>query len=109
MPSLSIFFQGNLREKDFDIRKEAGEKSLTAVIKEYVAPVTENFLEIHFFWAGKGTCCVPTQGYYGGSISAISVDPYGKATLSEYLAFCLACYCTSILFSFLFFRFHSNC
>ncbi|RRT70158.1 hypothetical protein B296_00003057, partial [Ensete ventricosum] len=52
---------GNLREKDFDIRKEAGEKSLTAVIKEYVAPVTENFLEIHFFWAGKGTCCVPTQ------------------------------------------------
>ncbi|XP_064973468.1 probable LRR receptor-like serine/threonine-protein kinase At1g56140 isoform X1 [Musa acuminata AAA Group] len=71
-----IYIQGNLREKDFDIRKEAGEKSLTAVIKEYVAPVTENFLEIHFFWAGKGTCCVPTQGYYGGSISAISVDPY---------------------------------
>ncbi|URE20777.1 LRR receptor-like serine threonine-protein kinase [Musa troglodytarum] len=71
-----IYIQGNLREKDFDIRKEAGEKSLTAVIKEYVAPVTENFLEIHFFWAGKGTCCVPTQGYYGGSVSAISVHPY---------------------------------
>lgn len=36
-------------------------------------------MEIHFFWAGKGTCCVPTQGYYGPAISAISVSP-GKFT-----------------------------
>ncbi|XP_038970403.1 probable LRR receptor-like serine/threonine-protein kinase At1g56140 [Phoenix dactylifera] len=70
-----IYIQGNLKEKDFDIRKEAGERSVKAVVKEFTAPVTNNFLEIHFFWSGKGTCCVPTQGYYGSSISAISVSP----------------------------------
>lgn len=37
--------------------------------------MVENFLEIHLFWAGKGTCCVPVAGYYGPSISAISVTP----------------------------------
>lgn len=73
-------FQGNLQEKDFDIRKEAGGFSDRAVVKEYVVPVTNNFLEIHFFWAGKGTCCVPTQGYYGASVSAVSASPYGTVT-----------------------------
>lgn len=70
-------FQGIQREKNFDMKKEAGENSFTAVVKQYIASVTENFLEIHFFWAGKGTCCVPAQGYYGASVSAISVYPYG--------------------------------
>lgn len=46
-------------------------------MREYTVPVTKNFLELHFFWAGKGTCCVPTQGYYGASVSAISVSPHG--------------------------------
>ncbi|KAH7654561.1 Non-specific serine/threonine protein kinase protein [Dioscorea alata] len=72
----NIYIQGKLEEEDFDIRKEAGGASNTAVIKEFIAPVTNNFLEIHFFWAGKGTCCIPTQGYYGASVSAISVSPY---------------------------------
>ncbi|XP_019710848.1 probable LRR receptor-like serine/threonine-protein kinase At1g56130 isoform X2 [Elaeis guineensis] len=71
-----IYIQGDRKEKDFDIKKEAGEKSFRAVVKEYTAPVTNNFLDIHFFWSGKGTCCVPTQGYYGSSISAISVYPF---------------------------------
>ncbi|KAL0909419.1 hypothetical protein M5K25_020289 [Dendrobium thyrsiflorum] len=71
-----IYIQGIRKEKDFNIRKEAGGKSFTAVMREYQAPVTNNFLEIHFFWAGKGTCCIPTQGYYGPSISTISVSPY---------------------------------
>ncbi|KAJ0975922.1 hypothetical protein J5N97_017887 [Dioscorea zingiberensis] len=71
-----IYIQGNRLEKDFDIRKEADGKSFSAVVREYTAPVTNNFLEIHFFWAGKGTCCVPLQGYYGASVSAISVSPY---------------------------------
>jgi hypothetical protein len=35
--------------------------------------VSENYLEIHLFWAGKGTCCIPVQGYYGPLISAIHV------------------------------------
>ncbi|KAH0453805.1 hypothetical protein IEQ34_018129 [Dendrobium chrysotoxum] len=71
-----IYIQGIRKEKDFNIRKEAGGKSFTAVIRKYQAPVTNNFLELHFFWAGKGTCCIPTQGYYGASISAISISPY---------------------------------
>ncbi|XP_052165324.1 probable LRR receptor-like serine/threonine-protein kinase At1g56130 [Oryza glaberrima] len=70
-----IYVQGDLKEKNFDVRKTAGGKSFTAVNKVYNATVSKNFLEIHFFWAGKGTCCTPTQGYYGPMISAISVTP----------------------------------
>ncbi|XP_073107614.1 probable LRR receptor-like serine/threonine-protein kinase At1g56140 isoform X2 [Elaeis guineensis] len=71
-----IYIQGNLKEKDFDIRKEAGEKSFRAIVKEFTAPVTNNFLEIHFFWSGKGTGYMPPPAYYGPSISAISVYPF---------------------------------
>ncbi|RCV10253.1 hypothetical protein SETIT_2G097500v2 [Setaria italica] len=70
-----IYVQGSLREKNFNIRKTAGGKSFTAVSKSYTATVSKNFLEIHLFWAGKGTCCIPTQGYYGPMISALSVTP----------------------------------
>nr|CAJ86314.1 H0525G02.11 [Oryza sativa] len=70
-----IYVQGERKEKNFDIRKTAGDKSYTVVKKQYKVPVTKNFLEIHLFWAGKGTCCIPTQGYYGPTISALSVIP----------------------------------
>ncbi|KAL7204243.1 hypothetical protein ACSBR2_017336 [Camellia fascicularis] len=45
--------------------------------------VSETYIEIHFFWAGKGTCCVPTQGTYGPSISAISVTSDFIPTISN--------------------------
>ncbi|XP_062182288.1 probable LRR receptor-like serine/threonine-protein kinase At1g56130 isoform X2 [Phragmites australis] len=70
-----IYVQGSLKEKNFNIRKTAGGNSFTAVKKSYTATVSKNFLEIHLFWAGKGTCCIPTQGYYGPMISALSVTP----------------------------------
>ncbi|XP_015695987.2 probable LRR receptor-like serine/threonine-protein kinase At1g56130 [Oryza brachyantha] len=70
-----IYVQGDLKEKNFDVRKTAGGKSFTAVNKIYNTTVSKNFLEIHLFWAGKGTCCIPTQGYYGPIISALSVTP----------------------------------
>ncbi|KAG8086945.1 hypothetical protein GUJ93_ZPchr0010g9880 [Zizania palustris] len=70
-----IYIQGVMKEKNFDVRKTAGGKSFTAVIKMYNATVSKNFLEIHLFWAGKGTCCVPTQGDYGPMISALSISP----------------------------------
>jgi hypothetical protein len=70
-----IYVQGSLREKNFNIRKIAGGKSFTAVSKSYTATVSKNFLEIHLFWAGKGTCCIPKQGFYGPMISALSVTP----------------------------------
>ncbi|KAI8534007.1 hypothetical protein RHMOL_Rhmol10G0054700 [Rhododendron molle] len=75
-----IYIQGNLVLKDFDIKKEADGNSFQAVPKNFPAQVSDNYLEIHLFWAGKGTCCIPTAGTYGPSISAISVtrDPTGK-------------------------------
>uniref|UniRef100_A0A803LHQ1 non-specific serine/threonine protein kinase n=1 Tax=Chenopodium quinoa TaxID=63459 RepID=A0A803LHQ1_CHEQI len=70
-----ILIQGNRVERDFDIRKAAGGRSYRPVQKNYTARVTANFLEIHLFWAGKGTCCIPVQGAYGPMISAVSVTP----------------------------------
>ena len=57
------------------MRKEAGGVYPRYVDKHFEARVSENYLEIHLFWAGKGTCCVPVQGAFGPSISAISVTP----------------------------------
>lgn len=89
--SLSYFnLQEELREKDFDIRKSAGGHSNVVVMMNYTANVTENFLEIHLFWAGKGTCCIPIQGYYGPSISAIGVTPgplRSRLITDKYLVF----------------------
>uniref|UniRef100_K3Y4X1 non-specific serine/threonine protein kinase n=1 Tax=Setaria italica TaxID=4555 RepID=K3Y4X1_SETIT len=70
-----IYIQGDRKEQNFDIRMAAGGKSFTVVKKKYVVPVTKNFLEIHLFWAGKGTCCIPYKGYYGPAISALSATP----------------------------------
>ncbi|KAF8408661.1 hypothetical protein HHK36_004724 [Tetracentron sinense] len=78
-----IYLQGNLEVTDFDIRKEAGGAILRAVDKVFKARVSENYLEIHLFWAGKGTCCIPAQGTYGPSISAISVTPDFVPTVSN--------------------------
>ncbi|GKV50308.1 hypothetical protein SLEP1_g57020 [Rubroshorea leprosula] len=76
-----IYIQGTIVLKDFDISKEAGGVE-RAIIKNFTATVTENHLEIHLFWAGKGTCCIPDQGYYGPSISAISVVSNFPPTVS---------------------------
>ncbi|XP_058181366.1 probable LRR receptor-like serine/threonine-protein kinase At1g56140 [Rhododendron vialii] len=67
-----IYIQGNLVRKDFDIKKEAGGVSFKAVQIDFRAQISKNYLEIHLFWAGKGTCCIPIEGTYGPSISAIS-------------------------------------
>ncbi|KAI3823239.1 hypothetical protein L1987_04672 [Smallanthus sonchifolius] len=50
-----IYIQGNRRQKDFDISKEAGGVG-RALVKDFDVNVTQNYLEIHLFWAGKGTC-----------------------------------------------------
>ncbi|XP_062168838.1 probable LRR receptor-like serine/threonine-protein kinase At1g56140 isoform X1 [Alnus glutinosa] len=70
-----IYIQGNRVSKDFDIRREAGGVSTQPVPKVFQVQVSENYLEVHLFWAGKGTCCIPLQGTYGPSISAISATP----------------------------------
>ncbi|KAL0407096.1 UNVERIFIED_CONTAM: putative LRR receptor-like serine/threonine-protein kinase, partial [Sesamum latifolium] len=70
-----IYVQGNLEVKDFDILREANGTSFGAVVREFNVEVLENYIEIHLFWAGKGTCCTPAPGTYGPLISAISVTP----------------------------------
>ncbi|XP_011022401.1 PREDICTED: probable LRR receptor-like serine/threonine-protein kinase At1g56140 isoform X2 [Populus euphratica] len=76
-----IYIQGSRQSKDFDISKEAGgvERSIT---RTFNVTVSESHLEIHLFWAGKGTCCTPVQGYYGPIISALNVVPGFTPTVS---------------------------
>ncbi|WCJ28452.1 Leucine-rich repeat transmembrane protein kinase [Euphorbia peplus] len=76
-----IYIQGKLQLRDFDIARETGDVE-RAVTKNFNASVTENHLEIHLFWAGKGTCCTPVQGYYGPIISALSVVPEFRPSVS---------------------------
>ncbi|KAG9439446.1 hypothetical protein H6P81_019611 [Aristolochia fimbriata] len=78
-----IYIQGNMVLKDFDVKKEAGGYSYTAVTKAFNVNVISNYLEIHLFWAGKGSCCVPERGSYGPSISAISVTPNFLPTVHD--------------------------
>ncbi|KAJ0804143.1 putative protein kinase RLK-Pelle-DLSV family [Helianthus annuus] len=69
-----VYVQGVLKEKDFDIVKEAGGAGI-ALIKTYPAEVKSNTLKVQLYWAGKGTTAIPFDGSYGPIISAISVDP----------------------------------
>ncbi|KAH7557838.1 hypothetical protein JRO89_XS11G0227400 [Xanthoceras sorbifolium] len=78
-----IYIQGNRVVKDFNIKQEAGGVSKRAIQRQFTAQVSENHLEIHLLWAGKGTCCIPAQGTYGPSISAISATPDFTPTVSN--------------------------
>ena len=63
--------QGKKVLQDFDIEKSAngtGKK----VIKSFNISV-DGTLEIHLYWAGKGTNSIPQKGVHGPLISAISV------------------------------------
>ena len=66
--------QDELVLKDFNIEDEAGGVS-KEILKIFTAIVTNNTLEIRFYWAGKGTTGIPVRGVYGPLISAISVNP----------------------------------
>ncbi|XP_039116286.1 probable LRR receptor-like serine/threonine-protein kinase At1g53440 [Dioscorea cayenensis subsp. rotundata] len=72
-----VSIQGKKVLQDFNIAKEANGTG-RAITKSYNANVTNNTLEIHFQWSGKGTMEVPRKGVYGPSISAISVTPNFK-------------------------------
>ncbi|XP_060967118.1 probable LRR receptor-like serine/threonine-protein kinase At1g56140 isoform X1 [Cannabis sativa] len=78
-----IYIQANRVIQNFDIRKEAGGISFKVVLKEFKVVVSQNYLEIHLFWAGKGTCCIPEVGNYGPSISAISATQDFTPTVSN--------------------------
>ncbi|XP_023757152.1 probable LRR receptor-like serine/threonine-protein kinase At1g56140 isoform X1 [Lactuca sativa] len=78
-----IYIQGNRVFEDFDIKREAGGASFSPVSREVTVQVSHNYLEIHFFWSGKGTWAVPDQGTFGPLISAISVTPNFIPTVSN--------------------------
>ncbi|RXH98815.1 hypothetical protein DVH24_011140 [Malus domestica] len=65
-----IYIQGTRRTRDFEISKEAGGVKI-GIMERFNVSVSENYLEIHLFWAGKGTCCIPDFGDYGPLIAAV--------------------------------------
>ncbi|KAI7745719.1 hypothetical protein M8C21_022196, partial [Ambrosia artemisiifolia] len=73
----------NLVYQDFDIKRAAEGASFRPVSGQTTVQVTDNYLEIHLFWSGKGTCCVPVQGTFGPLISAISVTPNFRPSVSN--------------------------
>lgn len=45
------------------------------ITKEFDVEVNDTTLEIHLYWAGKGTTAIPDRGVYGPLISAITITP----------------------------------
>lgn len=66
--------QGRKYLSDFNIKEEAGGVG-KGIDKSFDVDVSDNTLEIHLYWAGKGTTAIPDRGVYGPLISAISVTP----------------------------------
>ncbi|KAG6634411.1 hypothetical protein CIPAW_12G117300, partial [Carya illinoinensis] len=66
-----VYIQGKRVLKDFDIVKAAGGVRKPN-IQSFNPVVTNNTLEIRFYWAGKGTTDIPSKGDYGPLISAIT-------------------------------------
>ncbi|KAH7651414.1 Non-specific serine/threonine protein kinase protein [Dioscorea alata] len=77
-----VSIQGEKVLRDFNIANEANGTS-QAIIKSFNANVSNNTLEIHFQWAGKGTTAIPYRSVYGPLISAISVTPNFKPDTSD--------------------------
>ncbi|KAF8030925.1 hypothetical protein BT93_D0193 [Corymbia citriodora subsp. variegata] len=67
-----IYVQEKLVWKDFNIKDEAGGVEKPAV-EIFNVSVTNNMLEVRFYWAGKGTTRIPRRSVYGPLVSAISV------------------------------------
>ncbi|KAE8715015.1 putative LRR receptor-like serine/threonine-protein kinase RFK1 [Hibiscus syriacus] len=68
-----VYVQEKLLWKDFNIESEAM-GALKPLVKQVSnVNVTNNFLEIRFSWAGKGTTRIPRRSIYGPLVNAISV------------------------------------
>lgn len=69
---LRTLSQDKLWWKDFNIEDQA-KLAQTPVVLRHNISVTNNVLEIRFYFAGKGTTRIPDRGVYGPLVSAISV------------------------------------
>ncbi|KAF3451337.1 hypothetical protein FNV43_RR07432 [Rhamnella rubrinervis] len=76
-----IYVQDKLALKDFNIEDKARKAQEPIVIPLKNVSVTNNILEIRFYFGGKGTTRIPKRGVYGPLISAISVVS-GESLLS---------------------------
>ena len=59
--------------KDFNIEDDAGIAQKPVIKHISNISVSNNVLEIQFYWAGKGRTRIPDRGVYGPLISAVSV------------------------------------
>ncbi|KAK1389240.1 putative LRR receptor-like serine/threonine-protein kinase [Heracleum sosnowskyi] len=69
-----VSIQGKIIQKNFNIAEAAKGFGLPTTLESDVT-VDYGTLEIHLYWAGKGTNAVPEKGVYGPLISAIAVTP----------------------------------
>ena len=67
---------------DYNIMEKAGGAG-KGIHEDFNATVTGSTLEIHLYWAGKGTNAVPKKGVYGPLISAIAVTPSELLSYSQ--------------------------
>ncbi|KAK1389234.1 putative LRR receptor-like serine/threonine-protein kinase [Heracleum sosnowskyi] len=71
-----VSIQGKVVRKNFNIAEDAKGFGLPTILKfDNVTVNIDGTLEIHLYWAGKGTNSVPDRGVYGPLISAITVTP----------------------------------
>ncbi|XP_027931851.1 probable LRR receptor-like serine/threonine-protein kinase RFK1 isoform X2 [Vigna unguiculata] len=68
-----IYVQGRITHKNFNIENETNVAEKPLVLPIHNISITNNVLEIRFYWAGKGTTRIPDVGVYGPLVSAISV------------------------------------
>ncbi|KAI3716214.1 hypothetical protein L6452_23395 [Arctium lappa] len=70
-----VSIQGDLKLKDFNIMNEANGAGIGIYRDFDDILVNGSMIEIHLYWAGKGTTAIPDRGVYGPLISAITITP----------------------------------
>ncbi|KAJ9563063.1 hypothetical protein OSB04_008223 [Centaurea solstitialis] len=70
-----VSVQGVLRKKDFNIIEKAKGVNIGTFLEFDNIYVNGSTLDIHLYWAGKGTTFMPNRGVYGPLISAIAITP----------------------------------
>lgn len=75
--SNELLIQGERKLTNFNIKEMANGTNKVAIAENLTAVVNNSLLEIHLYWAGKGSYS-QQPGFNGPLISAISVIPGKK-------------------------------